>query len=126
MYYKHKKIYYSHNLMVDSNKTCYFIIYMRYEDFHKRLTRAELSVKEFAGFLGVNPRSISNYSQKGEVPNHLALIALMLAELIKYDVKLKDIISTLSKFGSKPRKRGVAGFRGKTKAKTEPNQVSRI
>lgn len=86
--------------------------HMRYEEFHKRLSRAELSIKEFADFLGVNPKSISNYSKKGEVPNHLALIALMLAELIKYDVKSKDIIATLNTLGRKPRKPSSVGFRG--------------
>lgn len=83
-----------------------FFVYMQYDEFHRRLRRAELSIKEFADFLGVNPKSISNYSQKGEVPNHLALIALMLAELIKYDVKPKDITAILNTLGRRPRKPG--------------------
>lgn len=54
---------------------------MTYEQFKSELKRAGISIKGFAELLLMNPTSITNYRQKHEVPRHLALIAVMLAEL---------------------------------------------
>lgn len=86
---------------------------MIYEDFINRVRKAGLSVKEFAELVGIDRRSISNYSMKGEVPNHLGIIALLLAELAKYDVAPDEIGKKLDELGRKPRKHGSGGFRGK-------------
>ena len=54
---------------------------MKYDQFKSELKRAGISIKGFAELLLMNPTSITNYRQKHEVPRHLALIAVMLAEL---------------------------------------------
>ena len=50
---------------------------MPYEDFLEELRKARLSVREFAELIGMNPNSISNYARTGELPAHLALIAVL-------------------------------------------------
>lgn len=54
---------------------------MKYDDFKHELKRAKLSIKTFAELLDMNPASITNYKRTGSVPQHLAIIAVMLAEL---------------------------------------------
>ena len=50
---------------------------MPYADFLEELRKAGLSVREFAELMGMNPNSISNYARKGDLPTHLALIAVL-------------------------------------------------
>ena len=54
---------------------------MTYEEFRHELKRARLSIKRFAELLDMNPTSITNYKRTGTVPQHLALMAIMVAEL---------------------------------------------
>ena len=54
---------------------------MSYANFLLELERAGLSVRAFAELVGMNPNSISNYARNGEMPTHLALIAVLVAEL---------------------------------------------
>lgn len=84
---------------------------MNYQDFKNCIRRSGLGLKEFANLLGMNPRSISNYSKPGVVPGHLAVIALMAMELKRRDVDLDCLFAKLNDFngqGSKQRK-GLAG-----------------
>lgn len=82
----------------------YYII-MQYQEFHERVRRSGLTVKGFAEFVGMDRKSVSNYSKKGEVPNHLALIAFMLAELAKCEVRHEVIKEKFDALGRLPRKR---------------------
>lgn len=54
---------------------------MQYEDFKRQLARAGLNVTEFAALLGRSPESVMNYGQRGTVPDHIALAAVLMAEL---------------------------------------------
>lgn len=54
---------------------------MPYPDFLTELVKAGLNVRGFAELIGMNPNSISNYGRAGEVPAHLALIVVLVAEL---------------------------------------------
>lgn len=96
-----------HNYMVLKHNLLYYF-FMQYGEFHKRVRKSGLSIKGFAEFVGMDRRSISNYSKKGEVPDHLALIALLLAELVKYEVEPSIIQTRLDALGRRPRKRGAA------------------
>jgi hypothetical protein len=62
-------------------------------------------MKGFAEFIGVDRKSISNYSKKGEMPNRLALIALLLAELAKHEVSHEVVSKRFDALGRRPRKR---------------------
>ena len=68
---------------------------MDYQNFKDCVRRAGLGLKEFAELLGMNHRSISNYSKRGTVPEHLAVIALMAMELKRRDVDLEGLFAKL-------------------------------
>ena len=70
---------------------------MDYKTFKVYVRRAGLGIKEFAHLAGMNHKSVSNYSKRGEVPTHLALLALMMVELVQLDVDLNQILTKLEK-----------------------------
>lgn len=70
---------------------------MTYEEFKAELKKAKLSVKAFAELLEMNPTSITNYKRTGDVPRHLAAIAIMLAELTERGYGLEMIEQRLRK-----------------------------
>ncbi len=65
---------------------------MRYDEFKQCLKVAGLSVKELAELLDMQPNSITNYRARGSVPRHLAVIAVLAAELLRHDVKVVDLL----------------------------------
>lgn len=73
---------------------------MTYDEFRRQLGKAGLSVKEFAGLVRLRPNSVTNYARVGEVPSHLAVIAVLMGEMAdnKLDFKARlasvDIDST--------------------------------
>lgn len=80
---------------------------MTYADFLTELSRAGLGVRTFAELVGMNPNSVSNYARSNEVPAHLALIAVLLAEL---SVQGFDYRRAVAKVGLTPKRpRGRAG-----------------
>ena len=54
---------------------------MTYEEFQFELRKAGLGVSGFAQIVGMRANSVSNYARAPNVPQHLALIAALLAEL---------------------------------------------
>jgi|CXWL01.1.fsa_nt_gi hypothetical protein len=70
---------------------------MTYDEFKYELKRAKLSIKMFAELLEMNPTSITNYKRSGVIPQHLAVIAVMLAELSERDCGLEIIEQRLGK-----------------------------
>lgn len=54
---------------------------MHYADFLAELERAGLSVRSFADLIGMNPNSITNYARRGELPQHISLVAVLVAEM---------------------------------------------
>lgn len=54
---------------------------MPYVEFLAELERASLNVRNFADLIGMNPNSITNYAGRGEVPQHLALVVVLVAEM---------------------------------------------
>ena len=74
---------------------------MSYTDFLVELTKAGLTVRAFAELIGMNPNSITNYARSQSVPTHLALIAILIAEL---SVQGLDYQSAIAKVGIAPKK----------------------
>jgi len=68
---------------------------MDYTEFKRQLGKASLNTKSFAELVGMKQSSITNYKKKGEVPNHLAIIAFLMAEMaenkIDFQSKLKKL-----------------------------------
>lgn len=76
---------------------------MTYDDFIVELNRAGLTVRRFADLMEMKPNSISNYKKKGGVPDHLAVIAGLLAELSLHNIDFEPIFSRLEPSRMKPR-----------------------
>ncbi len=51
----------------------------------------------------MNPNSISNYARNGEMPTHLALIAVLVAELGSHGLDYRQVIARVEVAPKKPR-----------------------
>jgi len=69
---------------------------MNYDTFKSCAQQAGLGIKDFAAYVGMNHRSISNYSKKGAVPDHLAIIALLLMELRRHDIEIAGLLTKMN------------------------------
>lgn len=76
---------------------------MSYNDFIIELVKAGLSIRRFASLLGVQPNSISNNRQKGDVPVHLTVIASLLAEMASHKIAFEPVFERLQPSRKRPR-----------------------
>lgn len=54
---------------------------MPYTEFQRLIGKAGISIKEFAALLDMNPNSITNYSKKGIIPVHIAVIVTFISTM---------------------------------------------
>ena len=78
---------------------------MPYAEFLAELERAGLSVRNFAELIGMNPNSITNYAGRGELPQHIALVAVLVAEMA---IRRVDYRSAIAKVAPTKKPRGAA------------------
>ncbi len=78
---------------------------MSYNDFLLELGQAGLSVRAFAELIGMNPNSVSNYSRAGEVPGHLAVLAVLVSEMGVKGLDFRRVIARAEVTLKKPRGR---------------------
>lgn len=76
---------------------------MLYSEFLTELKKAGLSVRAYAGLIGMNPNSISNYARRGEVPSHHAFIAVLVAELNALRIDYRRVMAKVDLAPKKPR-----------------------
>lgn len=76
---------------------------MLYADFLEELGKAGLSVRAFAELIGMNPNSISNYARTGELPTHLAFIAVLVVGISEMGGDYRSIMSKVELAPKKPR-----------------------
>ncbi|MEO1920809.1 MAG: XRE family transcriptional regulator [Sphingomonadaceae bacterium] len=69
---------------------------MPYAEFLAELERAGLSVRGFADLIGMNPNSITNYAGRGEVPKHIALVAVLIAEMATREIEYRNAIAKVA------------------------------
>ena len=69
---------------------------MPYADFVADLGKIGLSIRAFAALVGMNPNSISNYARVGEVPTHLALIAVLMVGVHDHGGDYRQIMSKVA------------------------------
>lgn len=82
---------------------------MTYDDFLGELGKAGLSVRGFADLVGMNRNSVSNYASVGEVPHHLAVIVVLLAEMNVRGIAFAPAIERVSATRKRPRGRARPG-----------------
>ncbi|WP_113556526.1 XRE family transcriptional regulator (plasmid) [Agrobacterium fabrum] len=85
---------------------------MGYSEFLAELNRAGLSVRAFAELIGMKPNSISNYARLAEVPVHLALIAVLVAEMSAQGLDFRGTIARVELTPKRPRGRAQPGHFG--------------
>ncbi len=87
-----------------------------YTDFLAELRKASLSVREFAELVGMNPNSISNYARSGELPTHIALIAVLVAGVGELGGDYRRVMARVERVRKKPRGTGRRGRFGGARA----------
>lgn len=79
---------------------------VNYEEFRRHLGKAGLTNKAFAELVAINEKSVTNMAQKPEVPNHYAVIALLMGELADNGIEFKAKLLRLELKDAKPRGKG--------------------
>lgn len=82
---------------------------MSYLDFLAKLQSIGLSVRAFAELVGMNPNSLSNYASHGELPTHIALIAVLIVGVAEKGGDYRQIMSKVAITPKKPRGSGKRG-----------------
>ncbi|MBU3592911.1 XRE family transcriptional regulator [Polynucleobacter sp. 71A-WALBACH] len=85
---------------------------MTYQEFKNHLGKAGLTTYRFADITKMNRSSITNYSQKGLVPSHLALIAALLGEMKECRIDFESILEKIDIQPKKSRGTATGRFRG--------------
>ena len=67
-----------------------------YVKFLAELERAGLSVRSFAELVGMNPNSVTNYAGRGEVPQHIALVVVLVAEMAARGLDYRTVIAKVA------------------------------
>ncbi len=60
------------------------------------LERAGLTVRSFAELIGMNPNSITNYATRGDVPQHIALLCVLVAEMAAQGLDYRATIAKVA------------------------------
>lgn len=88
---------------------------MKYDEFKNYVKQTTLSIKDFATLLGYEPESLSNLKKKEHIPNNLAVIVVLMAELHYHRIDFRQVlekadIKSIAKIQRAKR------FQGKSKA----------
>lgn len=105
----------AHVFMCSRHKILCHGVIMTYEQFLAELGKAGLSVRAFADLVGMNRNSVSNYASAGEVPRHLAVIAVLLAEMRLREVPFERAIDRVGVARKRPRGNAAPGRFGGTR-----------
>lgn len=76
---------------------------MNYDEFQRHIGKAGLKLQEFASLMQMTPTALSNYRKKGEVPMHLAVIAVLLGEMADNGIDYRIALSKIVIAPKKPR-----------------------
>ena len=66
---------------------------MTYEELQRHIGKAGLRSNEFARLLGMNPISISNMRKRGEVSQHLAVVAVLLRDMAERGIDFRELLA---------------------------------
>lgn len=83
---------------------------MNYDEFQRHIGKAGLKLQEFASLMQMTPTALSNYRKKGEVPVHLAVIAVLLGEMADNGIDYRELLAKIEITPKKPRGIGAKRF----------------
>jgi hypothetical protein len=84
---------------------------MTYDEFKRQLARAGLTIQQLADLLNKPRAAITNYSVTGRVPDHFAVISVLMAELADAGV---DFVPAIERLGIQRKRVRGAGFEPRT------------
>lgn len=70
---------------------------MTYAELQMMLLEMDLSIKDLAMLLGMNPNSITNYKSTGMIPLHLAITVALISHSKKAGLSPEDIINEVKR-----------------------------
>jgi hypothetical protein len=85
---------------------------MKYNDFKRTLRRVGFKNKEFAQLIAVHEKTISNMAKKENIPNHMAIIVVLMDILSNYKIPFKSELSNLNLQKSEPRGNNISKKQG--------------
>jgi hypothetical protein len=68
---------------------------MTYEEFKRQLGKAGMTAYEFADLTKMNRSSITNCSQRGVVPSHLAVIVALMGEMAENGINYRGVLGRI-------------------------------
>lgn len=93
---------------------------MKYKIFRNHLGRAGLTNKEFAELVGLNSKSITNYAKSDHVPDHWAIVAMLMGELSGNDLEFHHLLRKMDIEPNKVRGAAAKGRWGGSKQSDLP------
>ena len=79
---------------------------MDYEEFKRQIGKSGLTLKDFAELLHLNKNSLSNLAGKEKVPDHLAVIVVLLGEMAEHKIDFRSVIERIDLKKNEPRGKG--------------------
>lgn len=76
---------------------------MSYDEFCRWVRFAGLTLGDFARLMHMHRNSMTNLGKAGRVPDHLAVIAILLAELKDRNVDFEPVLARINFTPKKPR-----------------------
>lgn len=76
---------------------------MKYDEFQRHVGKAGMTLSEFAHLLKMRRNSITNYAKRGEVPSHLAVIAVLLGAMADGKLEFRSLLENIDIEPKKPR-----------------------
>jgi hypothetical protein len=98
--------------IISTEGLCCFRSNMTYDEFLRQMGKAGLTIRQFAELVKMNRISLSNYAKKGEVPSHLAVIAVLVGEMGERKIDFKALLKNIDIDPKKPRGAGIGKFGG--------------
>jgi hypothetical protein len=83
---------------------------VEYDEFRRQLGKAGLTTKQLAVLLRLNPNSITNYADRGDVPSHLAVIVTLMGEMAEHRIDFQAPLERLDIRPHRPRGAGRGSF----------------
>lgn len=88
---------------------------MTYDEFKRQLGKAGMTAYEFADLIKMNRNSVTNCSQRGTVPSHLAVIASLMGEMAENGLDFRFPLSKIDIKTKRARGGASAGRFGNSK-----------
>jgi len=88
---------------------------MTYDEFRSHLGKAGVTAYQFADLTKMNRNSVTNCSQKGTVPSHLAVSVALMGEMNENKLDFRRILSKIEIKPKRPRGGAAKGRFGGSK-----------